>query len=170
MQKRLGTSIGTLVIIVLAFAAPAQAVSLSTPNAKIRLAAGAWAGEAVLNETGAGQSIAVNLRPGRSVRLELGAENPLRSEMSAAVSGCGGRTGFRVRYETAGGMDLTELVTGGLYLLGPIPAYGDVEGLFLVVTSRPNAPANAKLSCPVTMASVADFAARDTVLLIATVR
>lgn len=171
MSKRsIAGIIGILLVVSVLGAAPAQALDLRAPNAKIRSVGGAWFGEDVVDASGAGAMIATNVRPGRSVRYELGADNALRSESYAAVSGCAARSGFRVHYSTETGVDVTDLVLSGTFALGPISGYGEVGGLFVTVKALRDTSLGRTMTCLVTMADVPDFVSRDAVGIVATVR
>ncbi len=93
------------------------------PDAAIRLKGGAWAGEGIENDTGAGQEVLAARRPGYAAVFVIRVFNAGLSIDSLRIQGAAGTRRAPVRY-TSGGQDITSEVVSGAYSTPPLDPAG----------------------------------------------
>jgi len=132
-----------------------------------KASAGAFAGDGVYNDTGAGQAASATLERGGSARFVVRVENDGARTDSMTVDGCGSWGAFSMTYLAGDGTDVTRAVTEGRYTLGL--ATGGHGRVIAIVKASRTARSGASRSCLVRAVSGGDGTRRDVVKVVASV-
>ena len=131
------------------------------PDGLIRLGSGPFAGDDVVNLTGAGQTRVATIGPRGRASFTVRVANDGDRVDRIRVRGDGGGPRFNVRYRR-GGVDVTSAVTAGTYeVTGLVPGTG--VPVVVEVTARPGTPPGSSLTVATTLTSTTSPANRDRV-------
>ena len=137
------------------------------PDGLIRRGTGAFAGDGIVNLTGAGQTRTATVNAGRTVTFTVRVDNDGDRVDDIGVRGDGGSPQLTVRYRR-NGVDITAQVVAGTYRVQDLASGGRVE-ITVVVTARSGAPRGSSHTVAVTLTSQASTSARDRVKATTTV-
>lgn len=121
------------------------------PDARISRGTGPFAGDEIVNTTGAGQTRRAALGPGGSVTFTVRIDNDGNAHDQVTIRGTGGNSRFRVRY-AFGGQNVTTAVVNGTFRT-PSIIPGRDRALTVVVDALPGSPSGASRTLSIRLTS-----------------